>query len=130
MASRAREFSVVLQDRPGALADLAEALGRNGVNIEAIAAVPSGGRGDVRVVIGDAAGARQALSRTGIAIGAERDVLLVDLEHVPGALAAVARKLGDAGVNIDALYVVGESGGRKRIALGADDLDKAEGALG
>lgn len=129
MASRAREFSVLLEDRPGSLADLTQALGEGGVNIEAIAAIPSGGKGDVRIVIGDAAGARQALQRAGLKVAGEREILLVDLEHRPGELARVTRKLGDAGVNIDAVYVVGDVGGRKRVALGTGDVEKAERAL-
>ena len=126
----AKELRVTLPDRPGSLASLAEALGSAGVNIESLAASTSGGSGDIRIITQDAAAARRALEGSGVKVAAERDVVTIDLEHRPGALASAARKLADAGVNIDTVYVVGESGGRKRLALGVADAEKAKKALG
>ena len=126
----AKELRVSLPDRPGSLAMLAEALGTAGVNIESLAASTSGGAGDIRVITADADKARAALAKANIAVTAERDVVTIDLEHRPGALAAAARKLADAGVNIDAVYVVGDQGGKKRLALGVADAAKAKKALG
>jgi hypothetical protein len=130
MARTAKEFSVTMEDRPGSLARLTEALSKGGVNIEAIAAVAAGGKGDIRIVMENAAGARQSLQVAGIPVGGERDVLVVDLEHRPGELAKVARKLADAGVNVDAVYVWGDVAGKKRLVLGVGDLDKAQKTLG
>lgn len=130
MATTAREFKVTMEDRPGSLAKLTEALGKGGVNIEGIAAIPSGGKGDIRVVMGNAAGARQALQGAGITVEGEREVLVVDLPHRPGELAKVARKLADAGVNIDSVYSMGDRGGNRQVVLGVDDLEKARKAVG
>lgn len=130
MATTAREFKVTMEDRPGSLAKLTEALGKGGVNIEGIAAIPSGGKGDIRVVMGNAAGARQALQGAGITVEGEREVLVVDLPHRPGELAKVARKLADAGVNIDSVYSMGDRGGNRQVVLGVDDLERARKAAG
>lgn len=130
MATTAREFKVTMEDKPGSLAKLTEALGKGGVNIEGIAAIPSGGKGDIRVVMGNAAGARQALQGAGITVEGEREVLVVDLPHRPGELAKVARKLADAGVNIDSVYSMGDRGGNRQVVLGVDDLEKARKAAG
>lgn len=130
MATTAREFKVTMEDKPGSLAKLTEALGKGGVNIEGIAAIPSGGKGDIRVVMGNAAGARQALQGAGITVEGEREVLVVDLPHRPGELAKVARKLADAGVNIDAVYSMGDRGGNRQVVLGVNDLEKARSAVG
>lgn len=130
MATTAREFKVTMEDRPGSLAKLTEALGKGGVNIEGIAAIPSGGKGDIRVVMGNAAGARQALQGAGITVEGEREVLVVDLPHRPGELAKVARKLADAGVNIDSVYSMGDRGGNRQVVLGVNDLEKATKAVG
>lgn len=130
MATTAREFKVTMEDKPGSLAKLTEALGKGGVNIEGIAAIPSGGKGDIRVVMGNAAGARQALQGAGITVEGEREVLVVDLPHRPGELAKVARKLADAGVNIDSVYSMGDRGGNRQVVLGVDDLEKARKAVG
>lgn len=130
MATTAREFKVTMEDKPGSLAKLTDALGKGGVNIEGIAAIPSGGKGDIRVVMGNAAGARQALQGAGITVEGEREVLVVDLPHRPGELAKVARTLADAGVNIDSVYSMGDRGGNRQVVLGVDDLEKARKAVG
>ena len=54
----------------------------------------------------------------------------VDLDDRPGSLAATAKKLADQGVNVDAIYVVGASGGKKQLAIGTNDAAKARGAVG
>jgi len=51
MAGHLKELRVTLEDNPGSLAKLAEALGKGGVNIDAIAAQTSGGSGDIRVLV-------------------------------------------------------------------------------
>jgi hypothetical protein len=52
-------------------------------------------------------------------------VLVVRLEDKPGALAALAKKLGDAGVDVVSLIHLGTVGGQAQIALGVDNLEKA-----
>ncbi|HET8568284.1 MAG TPA: ACT domain-containing protein [Candidatus Limnocylindria bacterium] len=125
-----KELRVSLPDRPGSLAKLAEALGSAGVNIESLAASTAGGSGDIRVITAEPDKAKAALDQAGIAVSGEREVVTLDLEHRPGSLATAARKLADAGVNIDAVYVVGETSGKKRLALGVADAAKAKKALG
>jgi len=120
---------VTMADRPGALAKLADTLGKAGVNIDAIAAQAAGGNGDIRILVADPAAARKALEGAGITCGGEREMAFVDLEDRPGSLATAARKLADAGVNVDAIYVVGASGGKKQLAIGSSDATKARAAL-
>lgn len=124
------ELSVLMPHRPGSLASLAEALGRAGVNIESIAAVPSGSTGDVRVVVGDEMKARAALAGGGMEVRAAREVLAVDLPDRPGELGRVARRLADAGINIDAVYVLGRRGDRTQLAFGVPDVAKARAVVG
>jgi hypothetical protein len=54
-----------------------------------------------------------------------RTVLVVRLDDKPGALAALAKKLGDAGVDVVSLIHLGTVGGQAQIALGVDNLEKA-----
>ena len=56
-----KDLSVSLEDRPGELARLGEALGNAGVNIEGICAMTSEGRGIIHILVEDAAAARAAL---------------------------------------------------------------------
>jgi hypothetical protein len=56
----------------------------------------------------------------------ERDVLVVDVEDRPGTMGEVARRIGEAGVNVELVYL---TFGTVRLVLGVDDLDKARAAL-
>ncbi|MGH2378703.1 MAG: ACT domain-containing protein [Candidatus Limnocylindria bacterium] len=130
MAGHLKELRVSMEDKPGALAKLADALGKAGVNIEAVSAATSGGSGDIRLLVADTAAARKALDGAGIKVEGEREMLFVDLEDRPGSLAETAKKLADQQVNIDAVYVVGASGGKKQLAVGTPDVAKARSAVG
>jgi hypothetical protein len=77
------------------------------VNIEGVAGVVTDGRGVVHLVVEDADAARSALSGAGIVVAREADAWLMDIggEEQPGTLGRIARKLADAGVNIEAFYL-------------------------
>lgn len=114
------DLMVILVNRPGTLADAAEALGGAGVNIEGGCGFPSGGEGVLHVLVEDAAGARRALEQAGLEVRAERDVVLIDrLPDKPGTLGAALRRIADAGVNVDLLYAAGDG----RVVLGGADVD-------
>jgi hypothetical protein len=88
-----RDLTVVLEHRPGALARLAEATGKAGVNIEGGCGVTSDDRGVIHLLVEDAAAARRALDEAGLEVSDERDVLVIDLEDRAGSLGEVARRL-------------------------------------
>lgn len=93
-----KDLSVRLPDRPGALAELAERLGKAGVNLEG----GGGFDGVVHFLVRDAEVARAALRELAPVI---RDVLETRLDQEKtGQMAALARALGDAGVNIECVY--------------------------
>jgi len=122
----AKDLTVMLEDRPGTLAALGEALGKAGVNIEGICGFPVGGRGMMHVLVADAAAARRALQQAGIQVAGEQDVLVLDLQDKPGALGATARKIANAGVNVTLVYLAT----RTRVVIGVSDLAKARAAVG
>ncbi|HUF67433.1 MAG TPA: OsmC family protein [Longimicrobiales bacterium] len=99
------DLQIDLDDRAGALAAMGEALGRAGVSIEGGAAFVAGGRGVAHFLFRDGAAARQALEQAGIRVVAERSVVAQRLDQgMPGQLGLVARRMVDAGVNIEVLY--------------------------
>ena len=121
----ATDITVILADRPGTLADLGEALGSAGINIDGMCGFPCEGKGVLHVLVEDAAAARAALEQTGHEIRGERDVLVVDIEDRPGAFGEIARRIADAGVNFDLGYLATNT----RLVIGANDLDKARAAI-
>lgn len=124
-----KELSVTLEDKPGTLAKLTEALGAAGVNIETFFVAP-GPKSNCRIVVDDAAGARKAIEGAGYKVENERDALAVDLDDQAGALGRVARKLANAHINIESAYVAGGgSGKKKKIVIISADAEKAKGLL-
>jgi hypothetical protein len=96
-----KDLAIALENRPGALAEMGEALGAAGVSIE------GGGvwNGVAHFLFHDAAAARAALEAAGIRVIAENEVMILRLKQdEPGQLGKAARKLADEGVNIEVQY--------------------------
>ena len=116
-----KDLAMVLENRPGALAEMGEALGRAGISIEGGGAWVVAGHGVAHFLCEDGAAARTALEAAGIRVLEERKVLVQRLKQaIPGQLGLLTRRLGDAGVNIEVLY----SDHDHRLILVVDDLEK------
>lgn len=113
------EFIVHVENRPGRLAAITDMLGAAGVNIEALAAYGYDGEGVLRLIVDDAATTRRVLADAGIRVE-ERTVLTAFMPHEPGALASVTRRLAEAEINIDALYVLSTSADGIEVAIAVD----------
>jgi len=112
-----KDLSIALDNRPGALAEMGEALGRAGVSIE------GGGvfEGGAHFLFHDAAAARAALEAAGIRVIAENDVLVQKLrQDEAGQLGKIARRMADAGVNIEVQY----SDHDHNLILVVDDMER------
>jgi hypothetical protein len=121
----AKDLTVTLEDRPGTLAGACEALGNAGINIEGCCAYGAGPAARFHVLVDDAAGARRALEEAGYEVSGERDVLVVELEDRPGAAGEALRRIAGTGANLDLTYLAT----RARLVVGAEDLEKARGAV-
>lgn len=121
----AKDLTVVLKDRPGTLADMGEALGRAGINIDGICGVHCQDETAIHILVEDVDGARRALEASGIEVSDEREVLIMEVEDRPGVVGDVARSIANAGVNIELVYLATNT----RLVIGADDLDKARAAV-
>jgi hypothetical protein len=122
-------FIVDLKDQPGELARVAEAIAQKGINITAFTGVTTGGSGAVLLATNDEEGTRRALADAGCQV---RDVELVavSIDHKPGGLAAAARKLADAGINVQAAVPMGMSEGKATIGFATDQPAKARDLIG
>ena len=116
------DLAIELDDRPGALAEMGEALGRAGVSIEGGGAWAVDGRGVAHFLFEDGRAARAALEAAGIRVLAEREVVVQRLDQaVPGQLGMLTRCMAEAGVNIEVLY----SDHDHRLILVVDDVARA-----
>jgi hypothetical protein len=120
------EVVVELEDRIGALADLGELLGGEGVNISALAVVRVGeDKALAHLVLEPADVAVRVLNEHGLVPRRVREVLSVTLEDEPGALGRYCRRLADASINLEAVYLAGERNGAKELVLAVSDLPAA-----
>jgi hypothetical protein len=120
---------IELENTPGGLAKVAEAIAERGINITGISAAGSGKSGAIGLVTNDEDGARQALDRAGITYHS-LELVAAQLQDRPGTLAEAARRLADAGVNIELLLPTGTSGSTINVAFGVSDASAATRALG
>jgi len=121
----AKDLTVILEHRPGTLADMGEVLGKAGINIEGCCGFPSERKGVLHILVEDVAAARRELQQAGLEVRGEREVLVLEVEDRPGVLGDVTRRIAKAGVNIDLIYLAANT----RLVIGADDLDKARAAV-
>jgi len=124
-----RAFIVKLENHPGSLADVAEALGEKGINIVGVSGSTTDGSGALSLIMADEEGARGVLEERD-ADYREVELVSAALEDRPGSLGAAARRLADRDVNIETLIPTGMQGGRITVAFGVDDVAAAREALG
>ena len=124
-----RAFIIHADNRPGALADIAEALGERGINITGIAGSAWEQAGAIGIITNDDAGTRSVLDGRN-AEYRELDLVAAGMEDKPGTLGAAARRLADRGVNIGAIIPTGMQGSKVTVAFAVDDAAAAREALG
>ena len=113
----------------GVIADIAAALAEAAINILSINTENTGETGLVILTTEDNDAALQALTSAGFRAVID-DVLVFRLRDEPGALAKVAERFKDAGVNIQSLHILDRHGDHVTFALSSDDRQKAEALLG
>jgi hypothetical protein len=123
-----RDCAIQLTNHPGDLARVAEALARRGVNIKALTALTVGGVAVARILPDDIVVARSAFEAANIRF-TESEVHLVLLENKAGVLANVATRLGEAAINLEAIYVTGIADDLVELAIVSDNPKKARKIL-
>lgn len=123
-----RDCSIQLTNHPGDFGRVAQALARRGVNIKALAAMSIGGVAIARILPDDIVAARSAFEAASIRF-TESEVHLVLLENKAGVVANVTNRLGDAGINLEAIYVTGIADDLVELAIVSDNPKKAKKIL-
>jgi hypothetical protein len=121
-------FLVEMENKPGALASIGETLGARGINIENIAGAACGSSGRVTILTSDEAATRQALGALGLKVD-ELEIVEANLAHKPGSLGKAARRLADAGVNVESILPTGMTGGEVTVGFITDNPAKTREIL-
>ena len=124
-----KDLVIPATHHPGELARVTNALSLCGVNIKSMAALAMGHQGVIRIIPDDIEAARSALDAGNVRFE-EKELLTVLLDNRAGEVTSVAAKLADAGLNLEALYVVGLAGDMVELAIAVDDVKKAKKVLG
>ncbi|HID11068.1 MAG TPA: ACT domain-containing protein [Candidatus Latescibacteria bacterium] len=125
---RGKQLSVFAENKPGKLAEICGTMAEAGINLRALVISSQTDCGILRIVPEDPERAKEVLKKAGY-IPVETEVLLVEAQDKLGAMAEIAGKLAEGGVNIDYAYV-SSAGGRFLAVLGVSDISKAEGLIG
>jgi len=121
------DLAIDIENRPGALAEVAAAISDAGVNIAAATCIGNGRQAELHILVPHAEAARHALAISHVAVTREREVVVVEVvEDRPGVLADLTRKIAKAGVDLDLVYIAT----RNRVVFGAADLQGLKAALG
>jgi len=123
-----KQFTLYLENRPGALAKVAQGLEREKINIEAISVAASTDMSLVQLLPSNAAKTRRVLKKLGVSFTVQY-VSLLPLDNVPGALCKVVSVLAKSNVNINYIYATGNvtaKGAMDYVVISAPDLDNLE----
>jgi hypothetical protein len=123
-----KEFRVFLPNEPGQLARVGEALSHRGVNILTVAAIGALNPA-VALVVDQEDIARVVLEELGLGFE-EVELLTLNVPNRPGELSTFAKKLGDAEINIESIYLLEASGEEAKVALTVSDAARAREVLG
>jgi hypothetical protein len=117
------DVAIRLENRPGAMAEMGEALGAAGVSVEGGGGWIADGKATMHFLFDDGEAARKALENVGIEVMEIREVLVQKLrQDVPGQLGKIARHMADAGVNIEVVY----SDHANQLCLVVSDFEKGK----
>ena len=119
------DLVIEIENEPGALARVAAAISDAGVNLAAATCMGTADRVELHVLVPHAEAAKHALTLSQLAVTREREVVVVEVEDRPGVLADLTRRIAQAGVDLDLVYVAT----RNRIVFGSADLANLKAAL-
>lgn len=111
-----KQLAIFLDNRPGTLARVCEALSKAKINIFAITTSDTIDHSVIRMVVSDANKAITMFEEHGTLV-VEDDVIMLEGDNKSGSLAKIANKLADAGVNIEYCYSATSPNAKKGLMI-------------
>lgn len=120
-----KQIVISIENSPGRLCEVTEALGKAGINLRALNLVDTGAFGQLRLLVSDVASARRILMKMQIPAFIN-EVVAAEIADKPGSLASVLRPLRDANINVIFMYAfIGFSSQHAVMIFRFSDNDKA-----
>lgn len=114
--AKTKQFTIAVQNQPGAVAEIAKTLGNAKINILALLGTAQGASGAVQLVVDSPARAKKALDAAKIAYH-EAPAEEYELPNKPGALAQCLEMLRAKGVNLTSIHATAAKGGKKAVVV-------------
>ena len=114
------DLAIEIKNEPGALARVAAAISDAGVNLAAATCIGTAAEVELHILVPHAEPVKHALAISQLAVSREREVVVIEVEDRPGALADLTRKVARAGIDLDLVYIAT----RNRVVFGAADLTR------
>lgn len=121
--AKTKQFIVTVENRPGAVAEIARTLGNAKVNILALLGRAQETSGTVQLVVDDARRAKKALDESGLTYQ-ETTAEEYEIPNKPGALAQCLDKLSARGVNLNSICATAPKGGKKAVVVYTVDVER------
>jgi hypothetical protein len=122
--AKTKQFTIAIQNQPGAVAELAKTLGNAKVNILALLGTAQGAGGSVQLVVDDPRRAKKALDAAKITYQ-EATAEEYELPNKPGALAQCLETLRAKGINLNSIHATAAKGGKKAVVVYTADAATA-----
>jgi hypothetical protein len=123
-----QQLNMDLDNEPGRLFSVTDALGEAGVNIRALSVVDRDGVSTARMLVSDVKTAREVVLALDVPARID-DVIVVEMDDTPGSLAALLEPVFDEYVNIRHLEAFSEINGRAVAIVKFSDHEAAEAIL-
>jgi len=111
-----KQIVISIENSPGRLLEVADALGKAGINLRALNLVDTGAFGQLRLLVSDVVRARQILMEMHISAFVN-EVVAAEIDDAPGSLAKLLRPLRDANINVIYMYAFIGSTAAKAIMI-------------
>ena len=123
-----KRIVVVTTRKIGVIADISTIMAEHNINIETVSATDEGGHSTVTLTTDQYDEALRALAGTEFNAVSE-EAFVIKLEDRPGALAKVAERFKEAGLNIRGMHLMGRGEGYALAALTVDNPEQARELL-
>ena len=114
--AKTKQFTIAIDNQPGAVAHIVKTLGEAKVNILSLLGTAQGAAGAVQLIAEDPRRAKKALDGARISYQ-ETPAEIYDLPNKPGALAQVLDKLAAKGINLNSIHATAAKGGKKAVIV-------------
>ena len=120
--AKTKQFIVAVENRPGAVAEIARTLGNAKVNILSLLGRAEETSGSVQLIVDDARRAKKALDESGLSYQ-ETTAEEYEIPNKPGSLAHYLDKLKTKGINLNSICATAAKGGKKAVVVYTVDVE-------